>query len=97
MTQVLIRQRSTTSNVSHSDAAPLDRLLSRIAALAPMIARLVPDVEQRRRPPDELVSALKSARIYSMLIPKRYCGLDLDLSSAFQAVMALARLDGSVG
>jgi indole-3-acetate monooxygenase len=97
MTQVLTRQRSITSNAPHSDTAPLDQLLSRIAALAPMVARLVPAIEQGRRLPDELVSALKSARVYSMLIPKRYGGLDLDLSSALQAVMALARLDGSVG
>jgi indole-3-acetate monooxygenase len=45
----------------------------------------------------ELVSALRSARIYGMLVPRRYGGLELDPLSAFQAVAALARLDGSVG
>jgi alkylation response protein AidB-like acyl-CoA dehydrogenase len=75
----------------------LDQVLSRIAALAPMVARLVPDMEQDRRLPAELVSALKSARIYSMLVPRRYGGLELDAPSASRAVAALAKLDGSVG
>jgi alkylation response protein AidB-like acyl-CoA dehydrogenase len=75
----------------------LDQVLSRITALAPMVARLASDIEQGRRLPAELVSALRSARIYGMLVPRRYGGLELDPSSAFRAVTALARLDGSVG
>jgi alkylation response protein AidB-like acyl-CoA dehydrogenase len=75
----------------------LDQLRSRIAALAPMVARLAPDIEQGRRLPTELVSALKSVRIYSMLVPRRYGGLGLDAPSALRVVAALARLDGSVG
>jgi indole-3-acetate monooxygenase len=62
-----------------------------------MVARLAPDIEQGRRLPAELVSALKSARIYGMLVPRRYGGLELDAPGAFRAVAALARLDGSVG
>jgi indole-3-acetate monooxygenase len=75
----------------------MDQVLSRIAALAPMVARLALDIEQGRRLPAELVSALKSARIYGMLVPHRYGGLELEPRSSFQAVAALARLDGSVG
>jgi indole-3-acetate monooxygenase len=97
MTTLLDKQRSATSNVQSPDEATLDQVLSRIAALAPMVARLVPDIEQGRRLPAELVSALRSARIYSMLVPRRYGGLELDPKSAFRAVSALARLDGSVG
>jgi indole-3-acetate monooxygenase len=78
------------------DETTLDQVLSRIAALAPMVARLAPDVEQDRRLPAELVSALKSARIYGMLL-RRYGGLELDAPSASRAVAALAKLDGSVG
>jgi indole-3-acetate monooxygenase len=62
-----------------------------------MVARLAPDIEQGRRLPAELASALRSARIYGMLVPRRYGGLELDPLSSFQAVAALARLDGSVG
>ena len=97
MTTLLDKQRSATSNVQRPDEATLDQVLSRIAALAPMVARLAPEIEQGRRLPAELASALKSARIYGMLVPRRYGGLELDAPSAFRAVAALARLDGSVG
>jgi indole-3-acetate monooxygenase len=32
-----------------------------------------------------------------MLVPRRYGGIELDAPSAFRAVSALAKLDGSVG
>ena len=97
MTTLLDKQRSAAGKVPGPDTATLDQVLSRIAALAPTIARLAPDIEQARRLPAELVSALRSARIYDMLVPRRYGGLELDPASSFQAVTALARLDGSVG
>jgi len=97
MTTLLDMNRSATGKVQSPDEATLDQVLSRITALAPMVARLAPDIEQGRRLPAELVSALKSARIYGMLVPQRYGGLELDAPSAFRAVAALARLDGSVG
>jgi indole-3-acetate monooxygenase len=93
MTTLLDKQRSVQS----PDEATLDQVLSRIAALAPMVARLAPDIEHGRRLPAELVSALRSARIYGMLVPRRYGGLELDPLSSFRAVIALAKLDGSVG
>ena len=49
--------------------ATLDQVLSRVTAFAPVVARHARDMEQARRLPAELVSALKSARIYSMLVP----------------------------
>jgi alkylation response protein AidB-like acyl-CoA dehydrogenase len=96
MTTLLDKQRSATSNLQSPDETTLDQVLSSVAALAPMVARLAPDIEQGRRLPPELVSALRSARIYGMLVPRRYGGLELDPMSAFRAVAALARLDGSV-
>ena len=97
MTTLLNKQRTATRNAKIPDEATLDQVLSRIAALAPMVARLASDIEQGRQLPAELVSALKSARIYGMLVPRRYGGLELDPPSAFRAVSALAKLDGSVG
>jgi alkylation response protein AidB-like acyl-CoA dehydrogenase len=97
MTTLLDKQQSATSNVQGPNEATLDQVLSRVAALAPMVARHARDIEHDRRLPEELVAALKSARIYSMLVPRRYGGLELDAPSAFRAVAALAKLDGSVG
>jgi indole-3-acetate monooxygenase len=97
MATLLDKKRSATSNVQTTHEATLDQLLSSITALAPVVARHARDIEQGRRLPAELVSALKSARIYGMLVPRRYGGLELDAPSAFRAISALAKLDGSVG
>ena len=69
MTTLLDKKRSVIGNVQNADEDTLDQVLSRIAALAPVVARKSRDIEQGRRLPAELVSALKSARIYSMLVP----------------------------
>ncbi len=97
MTTPLDKKLSATGNIQRFDEATANQVLSRIDALAPMVARLAPAIEQARQLPAELVSALKSTRIYGMLVPRRYGGLELDAPSAFRAVTALARLDGSVG
>jgi hypothetical protein len=54
MTTLLDKQRSATSNVRGPDEATLDQVLSRIAALAPVVARHARDIEQGRRLPAEL-------------------------------------------
>ena len=95
MTTLLDKKRSATSNVQSPDKATLDQVLSRIAALAPMVARLAPDIEQGRRLPAELVSALKSARIYGMLVPRRYGGLELDAQSGVRVAEGCFELAGS--
>ena len=97
MTTFLDKKRSVIGKVQDPDEATLDQVLSRISALAPVVAQHAREMEQDRRLPKELVSALKSARIYSMLVPRRYGGLELDAPSALRAISALAKLDGSVG
>jgi indole-3-acetate monooxygenase len=97
ITMLLDKKRWVVSKVQNPDEATLDQVLSRIAALAPVVAQCARDMEQDRRLPAELAAALKSARIYSMLVPRRYGGLELDALSAFRAIAALAKLDGSVG
>lgn len=98
MTTLLDRNRAALSKVPGSDEeTPFDRVLSDINALAPMIARLGPEIEQGRRLLKELVCVLKSARLFGMVVPRRFGGLGLAAPSALRAVTALARLDGSVG
>jgi alkylation response protein AidB-like acyl-CoA dehydrogenase len=97
MTTLLDKQRSATSNVQRRDAATSNQVLSRIAALSPVVERHTGDMEQARRLPAELVSSLRSARIFSMFVPRRYGGLELDAPSALRVIAALAKLDGSVG
>ena len=97
MTMLLDKQRPAIVNVENAGETTTDQLLSHISALAPVVAQYARDMEQDRRLPKELVSALKSARIYSMLVPRRHGGLGLDALSALRAISALARLDGSLG
>ena len=97
MTMLLDEQRLAPEPARRADDAAADQVLARIDALAPMLTRLAPEIERARRLPVELISALRSTRIYGMLVPRRYGGLELDAPSAFRAVTALARLDGSVG
>jgi alkylation response protein AidB-like acyl-CoA dehydrogenase len=97
MATLLDKRQSTTGSAPEPDETTVDQVLSRIAVLAALIAKHTREIEQNRRLPAEIVSALKSARIYGMLVPRRYGGLELDPLSASRAVAALARLDGSVG
>ena len=83
MTTLLDKQRSTIRKVPSPDKATLDQVLSRLAGLAPMVARLAPEIEQGRRLPAELVSALKSARIYGMLVPGVTAALNLTRRAPF--------------
>ena len=101
MTMLLSTGQPTISDAQQSgEIAPeptLDQVLASVAELAPLIAQCGPEIEHKRRLPADLVGALKSARIYGMLVPRRYGGLGLDAPGALRAVSALAGLDGSVG
>jgi len=85
MTTLLDKKWLVIGNVQNPGEATPDQVLSRIAALAPIVERHAGEMEQARRLPAELVSALKSARIYSMLVPRRCGGLELDAPSVFRA------------
>jgi indole-3-acetate monooxygenase len=97
MATLLDKRQSTAGSAPEPDETAVEQVLSRIAALAPLIAKHTREIEQNRRLPEEIVSGLKSARIYGMLVPRRYGGLELDAPSAVQVIAALAKLDGSVG
>ena len=101
MTTLLKNRLPATSDVRQSGETDpvrtLDDVLASIAALAPLIVQRGLEIERERRLPAEIVSALKAARVYGLLVPKRYGGLGLDVPGALRVVSALAKLDGSVG
>src|SRR5215471_4640262 len=53
MTTLLDKKRSVISNIQNPDETTLDQALSRVSALAPVVARQVRDIEQGRRLPAE--------------------------------------------
>jgi alkylation response protein AidB-like acyl-CoA dehydrogenase len=71
-------------------------LLARAHALAPTIAALADEIEQQRRLPPALVSALYDAGLFTMLVPASLGGSELDLPSYVRVIEELARADGSV-
>ena len=101
MTTLLSASQPTTSDAQQSGETEPERtlvqVLASIAELAPLVAQRGLQIERERRLPADLVDALRSARIYGMLVPQRYGGLAFDVPDALQVVSALARLDGSVG
>ena len=101
MTMLFSNRQPTISDAQQSGRTSpgrtVDQVLASIAELAPLVARRGLQIERERRLPADVVGALKSARIYGMLVPQRYGGLGLDAPDALRTVSALARLDGSVG
>jgi indole-3-acetate monooxygenase len=91
------KNHAATGDGTESAAFTADQMLSRIAALAPLIVAHIPETEHERRLSKDIVDALRSAGVYSMLIPRRYGGVGLDGPGALRVVSALAKCDGSVG
>lgn len=64
-------------------------------ALAPLIATAAPRIEANRELPADLVDALHEARLYRMLVPRRYGGEELSPVDYVQAIEEIAKADAS--
>jgi alkylation response protein AidB-like acyl-CoA dehydrogenase len=80
------------------DAGPYTHaaLLEAARSLAPRIAAASDRFDTDRRLPDSLVTAIKSAGLYRMLVPRSVGGAELNLSEFSEVIEELARHDGSV-
>ena len=74
---------------------PVEGLLDRVRAVAPLVAERASDAEQRRRPDDDVIDALKATGVFRAFVPKRFGGyeIDLDLFGSAKAYERLARQD----
>ncbi len=72
-------------------------LLANIQDLAPAITARAAEIEAARRIPPDLIEKLKSIGVFRTLVPKSHGGLELDLDSVMDVIIALSRIDGSVG
>jgi alkylation response protein AidB-like acyl-CoA dehydrogenase len=75
----------------------VQRMLSDIHDLSSSIEARVAEIETARRPPDDLVQALRAIGVFRMYVPRSHGGMELDIASAMQVVSALSRIDGSIG
>jgi len=80
------------------DAGPYTHaaLLESARALAPQIAAASDRLDVDRRLPDSLVTAIKGAGLYRMLVPRSIGGAELNLHEFSEVIEELARSDGSV-
>jgi len=69
--------------------------LERVRGLAPLIAASADAIERERRLPPDLVSAMKQADFFRMLLPRPFGGAELDPPTFVRVIEAIAKLDGS--
>src|SRR6202167_6054282 len=73
------------------------RILTDIEELAPHIVARAAETEAGRRIPVDVIESLRSIGVFRMLVPRSHGGLELDLPAALDVLLALARIDGSLG
>jgi alkylation response protein AidB-like acyl-CoA dehydrogenase len=80
------------------DAGPYTHaaLLDAARALAPQIAAAADGIDADRRLPDSLVTAIKGAGLYRMLVPRSVGGAELHLREFSEVIEEVAKSDGSV-
>ena len=78
-----------------STAVTRDELLSRAAALVPVVGERAARAEQLRRLPDETLADLIDAGLFRIANPDRFGGVGLDLDTVFDVAIELGRGCGS--
>jgi indole-3-acetate monooxygenase len=73
--------------------SPLDVARS----LYPLLSSASPRIEQERRLPDDVASALKRSKLFRLCVPLRYAGLESSPMEMIEAIAEVSRADGSAG
>jgi len=81
---------------SERTAAHAAELIARAHQLAPLIEAAADRIERERRIPDDLLKAMHDARLFRMLIPRAYDGEEVEPTTFFQVMEAIASADASV-
>ena len=72
-----------------------DALLAAASGFAPELERRAPEFEQARRLPADLARRLAEARLFAMLVPQAYGGVETDPLTMVETIERLAIADGS--
>ncbi|BAN02005.1 acyl-CoA dehydrogenase family protein [Ilumatobacter coccineus] len=65
--------------------------------LAPLLSEKARDGEIARRPLDDVIEAARDSGLFSMMVPKRYGGHELDVDTFFEVVLILSEADAAMG
>jgi alkylation response protein AidB-like acyl-CoA dehydrogenase len=76
---------------------PVEGLLDRVRAVAPLVAERAFDAEQRRRPDDDVIDALKATGAFRAFVPKRFGGYEIDLDLFVDIGLAVSEACVSTG
>ncbi len=68
-----------------------------VSALAPEIRRRADEIEQARRLPADLVTALAQAGLFRLCVPRALGGEEVDPATMIATIEAVAEADGSAG
>jgi alkylation response protein AidB-like acyl-CoA dehydrogenase len=83
-----------------TDSADRERrsaeLIERARELVPLIAGAADRIEQAREIPPDVLSAMHDARLFRMLIPRSFYGDEVEPTTFFQVMEAIAMADASV-
>jgi indole-3-acetate monooxygenase len=83
-----------TTTLSAGNTQTAEELVAPVAGIIRQMAALA---EAGRRLPDELVSEMKEAGLFSIYTPQQFGGMELPLPNALKVVEEVARHDGSTG
>lgn len=65
--------------------------------LAPLIREKARETEVARRPLDEVIDAARASGLFTMMVPKKYGGHEVDIDTFFEVVLILSEADTSMG
>ena len=74
-----------------------DECIAAAHALVPLLREKAREAEIARRPLDEVIDAARNSGLFSMMVPKRYGGYELDVDTFFEVVLILSEADTAMG
>lgn len=74
-----------------------DEAIQAARALTPLIRERARDAEIARRPLDEVIEAVRETGLFSIMVPRRYGGHELDIDTFFEVVLVLSEADAAMG
>ncbi len=89
----------TTTDVVNERITPMtnDECLQAARDLAPLLRDKAREAEVARRPLDDVIEAVRQSGLFSMMVPKRYGGYELDVDTFFEVVLILSEADAAMG